>query len=162
MLILTSDHDFARLERKLDILIRLTRLSLNMETHEMALIDDLNAAEDAINDKLTAITNYQVATKAALDAKDAKLAELTTDLIAAQQAGAATPAALQAVIDKAHAILNVADNAATTEAVFAGTSAGPSGTPGDTLPPPADLPPVDVPPAPPVDVTPPVDTPPTA
>lgn len=155
MLILTSDHDISRLERKIDFLVKLVRLSLKLENREMGLLEDIDDAENKITAKLTDIGNFQVATKAALDAKDAKIAELTTDLLAAQNSGA-TPAQLQAILDKANAMLNAADNDAQTEAIFANTSAGPASTPSDTPPPPAELPPADVPP---VDTTP-VDTPP--
>jgi hypothetical protein len=130
MLLTTTDHDFARLEAKIDKLLNFTRLSIKLETRQMALIDDLNNAEDAINAKLTAITNAQIATKAALDAKDAKLAELATELLAAQQnATGASAAQLQALLDKVNGSLNVADNAAQTEAIFANTPAAPPATP---------------------------------
>lgn len=141
MLIRTSDHDFARLEAKIDHLTVLTRLALKMEIKDMGILEDINDAEDKLNAKLTDIGNFQVATKAALDAKDAKIAELTTDLIAAQNSGA-TPAQLQAILDKANAMLNAADNDAQTEAIFANTSAGSSSASSDTLPPP-DAPPAD-------------------
>lgn len=90
-----------------------------LETTEMSLLDDAAAAEDAALAKINANTDALSSVKAALDAQTAKIADLTAQLAAA----GTDPAAIQAVLDKANAILAATDTQATAEAALTNTPA---------------------------------------
>lgn len=89
----------------------------------MTILDDILSTEEATLAKLASITNAHAAVQAALDAQTKKIAQLTSDLLAAVNAGN-NAAQLQAVLDKANAILNSTDNAAVAAAALANTGAG--------------------------------------
>lgn len=111
------EQGFSRVEALLRLVLRRESNLINEGTHIMSLLDDIEAAENATIEKLTTISNAQTAVKTALDAQTAKIAELTSDLAAA----GTDQGRLQAVLDKANAILASTDNAATAEAALAGT-----------------------------------------
>lgn len=91
----------------------------------MALIDDIQAAEDSALAKITANTDALSSVKAALDAQTAKIADLTQQIADLQAAGNSDPA-LQTILDKANAILAATDTQATAEAALTNTPADPN------------------------------------
>lgn len=116
------DQRFDRIEQYLRLLAGGESAILHKENTIMSLLDDAAVAEDAALAKVTANTNALSAIKDALDAQTAKIVDLTAQLAAAGN----DPAKIQAVLDKANAIVAAADNQALAEAALTNTPADPN------------------------------------
>lgn len=113
--------DFYINKRQLNRIETLLNLLVNQGNVYMTLLDDIAAAEDSVLAKINANTDALSAVKAALDAQVAKIAELTADLANA----GVDQTKLQAVLDKANAILAATDTQAAAEAALTNTPAAP-------------------------------------
>lgn len=113
--------DFYINKRQLNRIETFLNLLVNQGNVYMTLLDDIAAAEDSVLAKINANTDALSAVKGALDAQVAKIAELTADLANA----GVDQTKLQAVLDKANAILAATDTQAAAEAALTNTPAAP-------------------------------------
>lgn len=114
-----------RIEALLRLVLRSSHTLIHMENFQMTIIEDIAAVEEQTLVRLASISNAHTAVKAALDAQTEKIAQLTSDLLGAVNSGA-SPGQLQAVLDKANAILAASDNAAVAAAALLNTGSGES------------------------------------
>ncbi len=113
-----------RIEALLRLVLRREGVLINEGNQIMTLLDDVQAAEDKALAAIQANTNALGAVADAIKNKDAQIADLSAQLAAAIAAGA-DPAALQAIVDKANAIVAASDAQATAEAALTNTTPAP-------------------------------------
>lgn len=126
-----DNPQLTRIEALVRFNIRLSQAILNKEAEIMSDYDDIQAAEQKALDEINANTGLIPSIKAVVDAQTAKITDLTNQLTAAQSAAPdqATKDAIQAILDKANAIVAATDSQALALAAVNGTPAQqPSGT----------------------------------
>lgn len=106
------------------ILSRLNQLEQKADSI-MSQFDDLQAKADATLVKVTALADPLTSIKAALDAKDASIADLQKKIDDMVASGSVTPTQLAALSKTIDDIVAATDNQALAEGALAGTPAAP-------------------------------------
>lgn len=117
-------HQLDRIEAMLRLVLRREGAIIKEGQFIMTLLDDVQAAEDKALAAIQANTNALGAVADAIKNKDAQIADLSAQLAAAIANGA-DPVVLQAIVDKANAIVSASDAQATAEAALTNTTPAP-------------------------------------